>query len=189
MIKNSSTFGSILFLHAENIIYYSRFWNIVFVTCNRDLLYKNVKRCDFNIHYWKGIIFNISVNRFDSHLILAPCFILVVPSAGRLGNTALSYGLPLGAGAAYAQPVIYIHPESLSTGYPLQALGLTGITGYPAVASSPYTTAALESLYSPYGTSNSQARSSKFVLFFIVLFVISLMRISRLIQTFLTHKP
>ena len=78
----------------------------------------------------------------------------------RLGAAALSYGLPIAAaGAAYAQPVIYIHPESLSTSYPLQALGLPGITGY-SVSSSAYTSA-LESLYSPYGTNSQSSRNGK----------------------------
>ncbi|XP_066933440.1 heterogeneous nuclear ribonucleoprotein A/B-like isoform X1 [Clytia hemisphaerica] len=75
---------------------------------------------------------------------------------------ALSYaGLPIAtAGAAYAQPVIYIHPDSLSTSYPLQALGITaGLSaGYP-VASTGYTTS-LESLYSPYGGTTG-ARDSR----------------------------
>ena len=78
-------------------------------------------------------------------------------------GAALSYaGLPIAtAGAAYAQPVIYIHPDSLSTSYPLQALGITaGLSGYP-VASTGYTTA-LETLYAPYGgTSGGNSRDSR----------------------------
>lgn len=44
----------------------------------------------------------------------------------------------------YAQPVIYIHPDSLSTAYPMSALGLQGLTsGY---------TSAIETLYTPYSS-------------------------------------
>jgi len=45
---------------------------------------------------------------------------------------------------SHAQPVIYIHPDSLSTAYPMAALGLQG---YQGVATGGY-----ETLYQPYGT-------------------------------------
>ncbi|XP_047144972.1 heterogeneous nuclear ribonucleoprotein A/B isoform X1 [Hydra vulgaris] len=52
----------------------------------------------------------------------------------------------------YAQPVIYIHPDSLSTAYPSAALGgISGMTGaYPHLQGG-YTQSPMESLYTPYG--------------------------------------
>lgn len=48
----------------------------------------------------------------------------------------------------YGQPVIYIHPDSLSTAYPMSALGLQGLTGGYS--------SALETLYTPYSAANSR---------------------------------
>jgi len=63
-------------------------------------------------------------------------------------------GAAAGLGGAYAQPVIYIHPDSLSTAYPhLNLQGLAGglAAGYPglAAAGTQYS-AALETIYQPY---------------------------------------
>jgi len=57
-----------------------------------------------------------------------------------------------GVQSPYAQPVIYIHPDSLSTAYPMSALGLQGLTtGY---------TSALETLYTPYAGTRDASRVS-----------------------------
>lgn len=54
----------------------------------------------------------------------------------------------------YGQPVIYIHPDSLSTAYPMSALGLQGLAGGY--------TSAIETLYTPYSAgSNRQALPTK----------------------------
>jgi RNA recognition motif-containing protein len=75
-------------------------------------------------------------------------------SQGVEGNRRLAYGgIALATPTPYAQPVIYIHPDSLSTSYPLQALGLSGITGYPATTAY---TSALETLYTPYGSRDNR---------------------------------
>jgi len=55
-------------------------------------------------------------------------------------------------GTSYAQPVIYIHPDSISTSYPLQALGVSAaIPGYPSTSYP-----SLESLYSPYASRDNR---------------------------------
>lgn len=61
-------------------------------------------------------------------------------------------------GAHLTQPVIYIHPDSLSTAYPLA--GLAGLTSYPSIATggAPSYTSALETLYTPYSGGNRDAR-------------------------------
>jgi len=66
-----------------------------------------------------------------------------------------AYGVQAAAVSPYAQPVIYIHPDSLSTAYPMSALGLQGLTtGY---------TSALETLYTPYtgGRDTTRVASSR----------------------------
>lgn len=57
----------------------------------------------------------------------------------------------------YAQPVIYIHPDSLSTAYPSTALGLQTTATYPQqIATSGY-----ETLYQPYAkTAGAGARAA-----------------------------
>jgi len=56
-----------------------------------------------------------------------------------------AYVQPAGV-SPYAQPVIYIHPDSLSTSYPTAALGLQTAAAYPQqLATSGY-----ETLYQPY---------------------------------------
>jgi len=56
-----------------------------------------------------------------------------------------AYVQPAGV-SPYAQPVIYIHPDSLSTSYPTTALGLQTTAAYPQqLATSGY-----ETLYQPY---------------------------------------
>jgi len=55
-----------------------------------------------------------------------------------------AYGIQQAGMSPYAQPVIYIHPDSLSTSYPTTALGLQ-TTGYPQIATTGY-----ETLYQPY---------------------------------------
>lgn len=65
------------------------------------------------------------------------------------------YGVPAAAAAMspYAQPVIYIHPDSLAAGgYPMSALGVGNNSGY--VPSS------LETLYSPYGGGRDNTRQA-----------------------------
>lgn len=62
--------------------------------------------------------------------------------------SAPMYSMPLAAASPYAQPVIYIHPDSLSTGYPLSAMGLAGMTAYPNTA--PAYASGLETIYTPY---------------------------------------
>jgi len=61
-------------------------------------------------------------------------------------------------GAHLTQPVIYIHPDSLSTAYPLA--GLAGLTSYPSIATggAPSYTSALETLYTPYSGGNRDVR-------------------------------
>ncbi|XP_057309078.1 heterogeneous nuclear ribonucleoprotein A/B-like [Hydractinia symbiolongicarpus] len=74
---------------------------------------------------------------------------------GRLPNSVVYGGMPIAAGATpYAQPVIYIHPDSLSTTYPLSAVGMTGLTAYPGIT--PSYTSALETLYTPYSSRDSR---------------------------------
>jgi len=63
---------------------------------------------------------------------------------------AAAYGAQPVAMSPYAQPVIYIHPDSLSTAYPNSALGYqTLAAGYPS---------AVETLYQPYAAGQSTAR-------------------------------
>ena len=59
-------------------------------------------------------------------------------------------GVPVGpTSSPYAQPVIYIHPDSLSTGYPISALGVGGISAaYPGVNQT--YASSIETLYTPY---------------------------------------
>lgn len=58
-----------------------------------------------------------------------------------------SYGLPSGS-SPYAQPVIYIHPDSLAAaGYPMSSMGLAGYGGY----ASP-----LDPMYPSYNSSSSR---------------------------------
>lgn len=69
------------------------------------------------------------------------------------GHIAGGYGVKAATAAyaqPYAQPVIYIHPDSLSTAYPMSALqGLTA--GY---------TSSLEQFYTPYAGSRDTSRST-----------------------------
>jgi len=70
-------------------------------------------------------------------------------AAGQPNVRAAQYGTPMVQQAGvtpYGQPVIYIHPDSLSTAYPMSALGMQGLTGGYA--------SALETLYMPYNGSN-----------------------------------
>ena len=72
--------------------------------------------------------------------------------AGGSAVIGLSGYAGLGGTAQYAQPVIYIHPDSLSTAYPLGVGGVSALTAYPAIATGgTQYTSALETLYQPYG--------------------------------------
>jgi len=62
-----------------------------------------------------------------------------------------SYGAQQVAMPGYAQPVIYIHPDSLSTAYPTSTLGYQSLAaGYPS--------AAIKTLYQPYSGTQGAAR-------------------------------
>jgi len=64
-----------------------------------------------------------------------------------------AYGAPQQiAMPQYAQPVIYIHPDSLSTAYPSSVLGYTGVAGgYQS---------AIETIYQPYSGNPSTMRQA-----------------------------
>ena len=76
-----------------------------------------------------------------------------VRSAHVAANVGGAYGVQQSTVSPYGQPVIYIHPDSLSTAYPMSALGLQGLTGGYA--------SALETLYTPYGTAHNTNRHGK----------------------------
>lgn len=76
----------------------------------------------------------------------------VAPSNALIGLTGYNH-----LATPYAQPVIYIHPDSLSTAYPL---GIGGVTAYPAIATggAAQYASALETLYQPYGAASRDTK-------------------------------
>ena len=72
-------------------------------------------------------------------------------------------GSPMGYGvqptiSPYGQPVIYIHPDSLPTTYPMSTLGLQGLSG--GGGGGGYVSS-LDTLYTPYNGGRDNTRQRK----------------------------